>query len=118
MIFNMDKAKIPYFIMLLLVGTYATYLFRNGFLIIDLIICIGVSFYTILKPDTFCIFAKEDKYSFISAFPAYSLALVLGPLGIIFWNLMKITSINFVTGASITILLFLFLVIIDRSRYN
>ena len=118
MIFNMDKAKIPYFIMLLLVGTYATYLFRNGFLIIDFITSTIVAFYTILKPDAFCIFAKEDKYSFISAFPAYSLALVLGPFGIIFWNHFNLTSIDFVTGTAITILLFLVLVIIDRSRYD
>jgi len=112
------KAKIPYFITLLLLGMYANYLFRNKFLLIDLITCIGLSIVLILKPDIFCIFAKEDKYNFISALPSYSLIFVLMPLGIIFSNHTKLTSIDFITGTSITLLMFLALITVDRSRYS
>lgn len=111
------RAKMPYFITLLLIGICANYLF-HGFFMRDIIMWIGIGICAVLKPDIFCLLGKNDEYNVISALPFYLMVSVISVLGLMMANRMGHSSVDLITGISITILTVLVFVVIDKSRYT
>ncbi len=111
------KTKIPYFVTLLLIAMYASYLY-HGFFLRDILINTVVGVYTLLWPETIFQLGKMDEYNVFYSMPSYLLVAVIGLITFMLTNHFRFTSLNFIEIVSIAILMALSLGVMDRARYN
>ena len=102
---------------LLLIATYASYLF-HGFMFRDIAINLAVCLYATWKPNTFCVIPQNDEYNFIAGLPIYILMALIPCIGYITCNHINMISMSWPVIGQLTLLAFLVFMIIDISRYS
>lgn len=111
------RAKMPYFVTLLLIAMCASYLY-HGFFLRDILINVVVCAYFLLFPHTIFLQGKSDRYDILSSMPSYLYVAIIAFIAFTITNHFRITSLSFISVISIVILMVLSIWIADIARYN